>query len=72
MLFNVGVGLRQVGPVARLLAAHPEGLHPDGVSGTGYLVPGLIGGCQRFTELTGEVGDVYLLHPFVLHPPRDP
>ena len=30
-----------------------------------------IGCCQRFAELTGEAGDAYLLHPFVLRPPRD-
>ena len=27
----------------------------------------LIGQCHDFVEATGEIGDVYLIHPFVLH-----
>ena len=33
----------------------------------GYLIPGLIEQCSRFEELTGEPGDVVLLHPYTLH-----
>ena len=46
--------------VARHLAAHPEGLLPGQFGG-------LIDACSEFVELTGEVGDVVVLHPFVLH-----
>lgn len=56
-----------IGPVARLLAKHPEGLHADSVQGSGYVIPNLIEQCSRFEELTGEPGDMVLLHPYVLH-----
>lgn len=61
------IAVDSVAPVARLLARFPEGLHPDGVQGWGYLVPGLIDQCTRFEELTGEAGDLVLLHPYMLH-----
>ena len=54
-------------PVAELLVEHPAGLHPDGVQGAGYLIPGLIEQCTEFEELTGEPGDMVLLHPYMLH-----
>ena len=54
-------------PVAELLAQHACGLHPDSVQGAGYLIPGLIEQCSRFEELTGDAGDMALLHPFMLH-----
>ena len=54
-------------PVAEFLAEHPAGLHPDSVQGSGYLIPGLIEQCTEFEELTGEPGDMVLLHPFMLH-----
>lgn len=46
--------------VARHLLAHPEGLLPGQFSG-------LIDACSDFVELTGAIGDVAILHPFVLH-----
>jgi hypothetical protein len=58
-------------PVARFLADHPEGVYPfrpdpdPGVPVMSY--DELVRGCAEFVEATGEVGDVYLLHPFVLH-----
>ena len=58
-----------IAPVARLLAAQPEGLHPDSVQGGGYLIPGLIEQCSEFAELTGEAGDMALVHPYMLHRP---
>jgi hypothetical protein len=61
------VAADSIGPVARLLADNPQGLHPDGVQGSGYLIPGLIEQCSHFEELTGNAGDLVLLHPFVLH-----
>lgn len=53
-----------VGHVARHLAAHPEGLLPAELK-----VPAqdIIARCEDFVEATGEIGDVYLLHPFMVH-----
>jgi hypothetical protein len=48
--------------VARYLAEHPEGVLP----GT-FDYGGLIGQCRDFVELTGNAGDVVLLHPYTLH-----
>jgi len=53
--------------LARFLAQRPEGLHPDGTQGGGYLIPALVEQCQQFEELTGNAGDVALLHPLMLH-----
>ena len=68
------VAADSVGPVARFLAEHPEGVYPPEISWTGaqpqpaiFDWPELIGQCGDFVEATGEVGDVYLLHPFILH-----
>ena len=55
-----------IAPVARLLAQCPAGVHPDGTQ-AGYLIPGLIEQCADFAELTGEAGDVVLVHPYMLH-----
>jgi hypothetical protein len=53
--------------VTRFLAQHPEGVvPPDGV-GVQFPYLDLVGQCHDFVEATGEVGDVYLLHPYVLH-----
>lgn len=46
--------------IARYLAEHPEGAEP-GACGA------LIDQCEDFIELTGEAGDLTLLHPFTLH-----
>jgi hypothetical protein len=65
------VAADSVGPVARFLAAHPAGVHPfaepsdDGP--TVFPYADLLAGCDDFVEATGEAGDVYLLHPFILH-----
>lgn len=48
--------------VARFLAEHPEG-----VCQADFDYPKLIGQCHDFVEMTGEAGDVVLLHPFTLH-----
>jgi hypothetical protein len=48
--------------VARYLAARPEGVRPAQID-----VRSLVAGCQEFVEFTGQVGDVVLLHPFMLH-----
>ena len=46
--------------VARYLADHPEGVDPGACNF-------LIDQCQDFIELTGQTGDLTLLHPFTLH-----
>ena len=56
-----------IGVVAKFLAAHPEGVHPDGTQGGGYLIPSLIEQCTQFVEVTGDAGDLVLLHPYMLH-----
>jgi hypothetical protein len=47
--------------IARHLAAHPEGLLPNETGSH------LIHECEQFIEVTGSAGDVFLLHPFILH-----
>jgi hypothetical protein len=56
------VACDSVGPVARYLLEHPGGLLPGE-----FDFRALAGECHDFTEATGEAGDVYFLHPFVLH-----
>lgn len=46
--------------VAQHLYAHPEGVLPSGFRG-------IIDRCKDFVEITGNAGDVVLLHPFILH-----
>lgn len=48
--------------VARFLAEHPEGVLPGDFD---YAT--LIAQCHDFVEMTGEAGDVVLLHPYTLH-----
>jgi hypothetical protein len=47
--------------VARYLAEHPEGVDPSTDFGA------LIGQCKEFVEVTGDLGDFTILHPFMLH-----
>ena len=67
--------------IAKYLAEHPEGVLPEDRTfrpSTSTLAnwrdnPGFwshleeIKRCQKFVEVTGEVGDVALLHPLMLH-----
>ena len=48
--------------VARCLADHPEGLLPSELP-----CQELIRKCSRFAEAVADAGDVYLLHPYILH-----
>src|SRR5688572_7943317 len=48
-----------VGHIARYLAEHPEGALPRGTP-----AQEIVGKCKDFVEATGNIGDVYLLHPF--------
>jgi len=69
------VATDSVRPVARFLADHPEGVYPlrpaagEDRDPDAVLLPfdDLIAQCDDFTEATGEAGDVFLLHPYVLH-----
>jgi hypothetical protein len=65
------VATDSVGPVAGFLADHPHGVYPPEQEARGDVVTfpyaDLIGQCTGFVEATGEAGDVYLLHPYVLH-----
>jgi len=54
-----------VGVVARLLARHPEGIHPDTVYS--YIKPYMVKECDKFEELTGEAGDLAIMHPYMVH-----
>jgi hypothetical protein len=56
------VAADSVAPVARLLADTPQGILPDE-----FDYDDLISQCDRFVETTGRLGDVVLLHPFILH-----
>lgn len=56
------VATDSIGVVARYLAEHPEGVLPNDID-----IDGLIHQCHDFVEMTGELGDVVLLHPYMLH-----
>lgn len=67
--------------IAKYLAAHPEGVIPEDRTfrpstcntADWRSAPGFwshveeVKRCQQFVEVTGEVGDVVLLHPLMLH-----
>lgn len=56
------VACDSVAPVARWLRDHPEGVVLSDFS----FAP-LIHECREFVATDGSVGDIYLLHPFILH-----
>lgn len=49
--------------VARALAANPQGVDAT------YFYNTCIKECREFLEVTGDKGDVFLLHPYMLHTP---
>jgi hypothetical protein len=53
-----------IGPVARLLAQNPKGVHRDVMS---KAARGMFPSFKRVVELTGKTGDVVLAHPYMLH-----
>lgn len=65
--------------IAKLLYEHPEGLSPHmatreepqfskvNVQRALDRFNGLVRECEEFVEVTGKVGDVFLLHPLMLH-----
>lgn len=48
--------------MAKFFLEHPEGIAPED-----FDFPALIAQCESFMELTGKVGDVIIMHPFMLH-----
>jgi hypothetical protein len=51
-----------IAKVAKFLADRPEGVLPND-----FPFKDLVAQCSDFEEATGNAGDVFLLHPFVLH-----
>jgi hypothetical protein len=51
-----------IAPVARLLEQRREGVLPDD-----FPYDALIAQCSTFVETTGRLGDVVLMHPYMLH-----
>ena len=51
-----------VSVVANFLAANPEGVLPNE-----FDFKALVSQCHEFEEATALAGDVFLLHPFMLH-----
>ena len=52
-----------VPPITRQLAGHPEGIFPTEFPDRELVIQG----CRDFRETTGKAGDVFLIHPFMLH-----
>ncbi len=48
--------------MAKFFLEHPEGIDPKD-----FDFPSLIAQCKEFVEVTGKVGDVIIMHPFMLH-----
>ena len=48
--------------MAKYFLEHPEGIAPED-----FDFQSLIAQCNEFAEVTGEVGDVIIMHPFMLH-----
>ena len=58
------VAMDSIGPIAELLAAHPEGLEP---SQLGPHVVDIVGRCRQLRALTGRQGTIAFAHPFLAH-----
>ncbi|CAE6460179.1 unnamed protein product [Rhizoctonia solani] len=57
-----------IGVIARWLRDHPEGIIPGmGPGEEKFDFGARVKECKVFTEMTGERGDVILLHPLLLH-----
>lgn len=57
-----------VGAIARWLRDHPSGVYPGMGPGENYFDhQARLKECNVFTEMTGDRGDVILLHPLMLH-----
>jgi len=51
-----------IGPVARFLGNHPEGVAPDG-----FPISDILSQCRDYREVQAAAGDVFLIHPFMMH-----
>jgi hypothetical protein len=51
-----------IGPVARFLRDHPEGIDPGD-----FAMREILAACRDFRALTGRQGTVVLAHPFMVH-----
>ncbi|HLT37756.1 MAG TPA: phytanoyl-CoA dioxygenase family protein, partial [Enhygromyxa sp.] len=60
---NTWLALDSPARVARRLAASPDGVDFCELE----MAPTITRECQRFFELTGEAGDIFLVHPLMLH-----
>jgi hypothetical protein len=58
------VAVDSITPIARLLAAHPEGLEPAEMVARSRAI---VADCVDFRPLTGTQGDIVFAHPFLLH-----
>ena len=58
------VAVDSVAPMARLLAAAPQGYDPAELREP---IRRVLAGCRDFRALTGRQGDIVLAHPFLLH-----
>jgi hypothetical protein len=55
------VAADSIAPVARMLAAHPEGIDPP------VPIDDVLPGCRDFRALTGRQGTIVWAHPFLVH-----
>lgn len=58
------VACDSIGPMAELLAAHPEGFAPAELKAP---VREVLAGCRDIRPLTGSQGTIVFAHPFLLH-----
>ena len=58
------IAVDSIGPMARLLAAHPEGLDPADLKAP---VAEILAGCRDIRAVTGRQGTIILAHPFLVH-----
>jgi hypothetical protein len=56
------VAADSIGPIARFLAEHPEGIEPGS-----FPIREVLSGCRDFRPLTGRQGTVIWAHPFMVH-----
>ena len=56
-----------IAPDSLEVMAHYFLEHPEGVNPKDFDFQDLVSRCNNFVEVTGEVGDVIIMHPFMLH-----
>jgi ectoine hydroxylase-related dioxygenase (phytanoyl-CoA dioxygenase family) len=58
------VAVDSIGPVADLLASHPEGLDPAELKDP---IARIVRGCSDIRPITGSQGTIIFAHPFLIH-----